>query len=63
MRYLSFFDYHALSQAAATNSLEYNIAVIYCIFVNAGDIRYRSKWSLMLKCQAEIKYNVAASKH
>ena len=42
MFYLSFFDYRSLKRVSATSSLEYDIAVIYCIFVNASDIVYRS---------------------
>lgn len=40
--YLSFFDYTAASVSAVLNSLKYDIAVIYCIFVSVSDIRYRS---------------------
>ena len=60
MRYLSFFDYNSLFKALAINSLEYDIAVIYCIFVNAGEIQYRSKSPLMLKCQTDINYDVVS---
>jgi len=42
VRYLSFFDYNAMHHTAVLNSLKYDIAVIYCIFVGVSDIRYRS---------------------
>lgn len=42
MRYLSFFDFKAIHPNAVLNSLKYDIAVIYCIFVSVSDIRYRS---------------------
>lgn len=36
--------------AVQVNSLEHDIAVIYCIFVHADDILYRSREMLMLNC-------------
>ena len=56
VRYLSFFDDKALRQTSNPNSLKHDIAVIYCIFANTSDIRYRSQQPPMLKCQAEISY-------
>lgn len=40
--YLSFFATHALCPASTHSSLEYDIAVIYCIFDQAIGIGYRS---------------------
>ena len=57
--YLSFFDYTAASLSVVLNSLKYDIAVIYCIFVNAGEIQYRSKSQLMLKCQTDMRWCTA----
>lgn len=37
----------------ADNSLKYNVAVTYCIFVTVFDIRYRSKGLLVLNCEAK----------
>ncbi len=42
MRYLLFFNYNTMHHSAVLNSLKYDIAVIYCIFVSDSDIRYRS---------------------
>jgi hypothetical protein len=44
--YLSFFDDNVMSQTLMvkmTNSLKYDIAVIYCIFISGNDIRHRSR--------------------
>ena len=40
--YLSFFDGPLPCRASISNSLEYDIAVIYCIFSDASDIGDRS---------------------
>ncbi|WP_201511966.1 hypothetical protein [Psychrobacter alimentarius] len=41
--YLSFFEDQLPYQASPSNSLEYDIAVIYCIFSDASSIGYRSQ--------------------
>ncbi len=40
--YLSFFEHQPPYRASLSNSLEYDIAVIYCIFSGASGIAYRS---------------------
>lgn len=40
--YLSFFDDPSPCRTSISNSLEYDIAVIYCIFSDASDIGDRS---------------------
>ncbi len=41
-RYLSFLMITYTHSVSPVNSLKYDIAVIYCIFIGISDIRYRS---------------------